>query len=390
MNRPLFYIVWIIGAVLLLFYSFTQIDLSLTLNKVPVWITIQQYYKQIGWFDRATSFVLFSRIMIFLGGLYVWSLYIVKKGLVTRRDVWIVIFIISGILFFSYNAFSYDFFNYIFDAKILSVYHQNPYQHKALDFPGDPMLTFMRWTHRTYPYGPSWLVLTVPLTIGIKYFLVTYFLFKLLMVGAFLGTCYFIEKILLLTKNKYSVFNLTLFALNPLIVIESIVSAHNDIVMIVFAMISLYLLLKEKFIFSFLLLIFSIGIKFGTAVLLPIWLLYFIYRKKSLFNKHSLLFLLLSLLMVVPVVLATIRTNYQPWYLIGFFAFVSLVRYRIFVATSLFCLSLFSLAIYGPYIAEGSWNNALLPQLYLLNFSTLGFVSEALLLIIIFEFYYKN
>jgi len=96
---------------------------------------------------------------------------------------------------FSYNAFSYDY-STIFDARIISHYQLNPYFHRPSDFVGDPMLNFHALDSAHYPYGPSWLVLTVPLTfIGMDYFLPTFFLFKILMALSFLGSCYLIYKI---------------------------------------------------------------------------------------------------------------------------------------------------------------------------------------------------
>ena len=76
--------------------------------------------------------------------------------------------------------------------KYLTFIHQNPYFHKASDFPNDPMLNFMRWTHRLYPYGPSWLILTVPLSfIGLNFFLPTFFLFKIMIGFIFFGKLLF-------------------------------------------------------------------------------------------------------------------------------------------------------------------------------------------------------
>src|SRR3989304_7437151 len=187
---------WIISAISLLLYSFTQVDLSLTLSQVSIWQGIQKFFQQIGYFNRPLSTALYLVIIIFMFALYLKTLDMVQNNLLTRKYLWKIILVISVALFFSYNAFSYDFFNYIFDAKIVTFYHQNPYEHKALDYPGDPMLSFMHWTHRTYPYGPMWLLLTVPVSfIGFGYFLVTFYLFKLLMVGSFIWSVYLIRRI---------------------------------------------------------------------------------------------------------------------------------------------------------------------------------------------------
>src|SRR3972149_7469943 len=213
MNKFIFY-GWIISSVGLLLYSFTQVDLSLTLSQVSVWQTIQKLLQQIGYFNRPLSTLIFLLIMFLMFTLYALTLNFVKNNIFDGRAVWKIIIFVSVILFFAYNAFSYDLFNYIFDAKIVTYYNQNPYEHKALDYPGDPMLSFMHWTHRFFPYGPTWLGLTAPLSfIGMQFFLPTFFLFKILISMSFLGTVFFIGKILQKVYPDNEVFIVAFFAL---------------------------------------------------------------------------------------------------------------------------------------------------------------------------------
>ena len=228
--------------VALFLYSFTQVDLSLTLSKVSIFQTLEKSFQQIGYFNRPLSTVIFVSILALMFTYYLYFLLQTYKKRIKTKDIWILIIATSAILAFSYNAFSYDLFNYIFDAKIVTHYHQNPYFHKALDYPGDPMLSFMQWTHRLYPYGPVWLILTIPLSfIGSNIFLLTFFLFKFFLTGCYLGSAYLVYLINKKILPEYKDFNLVLFALNPLVIIESLVSSHNDIVMVLFALLGLYL-----------------------------------------------------------------------------------------------------------------------------------------------------
>ncbi|MDE2026022.1 MAG: hypothetical protein KGJ07_06005, partial [Patescibacteria group bacterium] len=197
--RLLRFLFWgyIVVIVLLSLYSFTQIDLSLTLSRLSAWQVIEKFFQYIGYFQRPLSTVLYVSLLLLLVGFYTVFVRLAGQKKLSFSFTWKLILIVGVILFFSYNAFSYDFFNYIFDAKIFTHYHLNPYLYKALDFPGDPMLSFMHWTHRTYPYGPVWLLATFPLSfLGFQYFLPTFFLFKALVVGSFLGTVYFLDKTL--------------------------------------------------------------------------------------------------------------------------------------------------------------------------------------------------
>src|SRR3990167_8613080 len=329
---------WIFISIALLLYSFTQVDLSLTLSQVSIWQGIQKFFQQIGYFNRPLSTVLFLGIIGGMFALYGITLSLIRKNIIDRKLLWKIIIFVSVILFFSYNAFSYDLFNYIFDAKIVTYYGQNPYEHKALDYPGDPMLSFMHWTHRVYPYGPIWLLITVPFSyIGLQFFLPTFLLFKLLIIGSFIGTVHYIEKISQKLFPSDSMFNTIFFALNPLVIIESLVSAHNDIVMMFFAMMATYLLIEKKYALSFLVLLLSVGIKFSTLFLVPIFLYVLIlnYKKKSV--DWERIFLLESIVMIIAVIFSSARTELQPWYflwVVPFAAFISRKK-LLFIPTSI-------------------------------------------------------
>lgn len=350
MTRFIFY-GWIVAAIALLLYSFTQVDLSLTLSQVSVWQIIQKFFQQIGYFNRPLSTILFIGIIVFMFALYLVTLDMVRNNLLTRKLLWRIIIIISVILFFSYNAFSYDFFNYIFDAKILTFYNQNPYEHKALDYSGDPMLSFMHWTHRTYPYGPVWLLLTVPLSfLGLGYFLLTFYLFKLLIAISFIGSAYFVEKI----SKKLEInplFSLSVFALNPLVVTESLVSAHNDIVMAFFALVSVFYFFEKKIIHSIASLALSVAIKFATVFIIPALLLDLVFKV----NKETVLRAII-ISMLVALAIATGRTNFQPWYLLFVIPFASLIANKYYVMIPIIIVSLFALLQYVPFLYLGNWN----------------------------------
>lgn len=282
----------------------------------------------------------------------------VKEKKIDKRTIWSLIIAVTVILTFSYNAFSYDLFNYIFDAKIVTFYHQNPYLHKALDYSADPMLSFMHWTQRTYPYGPVWIGLTAPISfIGIQFFLPTFFLFKIFISACFLGTVFFISKILQKVSSEDELFGVAFFALNPLVVIESLVSAHNDIVMMFFAIWALYLSMNMKYARSILLFILSVGIKFATAFVLPVylWILY-LQKKKKIVN-WQLLFTVMAVIMIIPVILASFRTNFQPWYLLNILPFAALVSRKHYVFIPVIIVSFFAIFEYLPFLYLGNWNN---------------------------------
>lgn len=351
-----------IALLLLLFlYSFTQIDLSLTFSRIDFLRNLVKSFQYIGYFNRPLSGSLYLMLIMALYIFYFLFLYFASKKGLTKNYIWKVVIATAAILAFSYNAFSYDLFNYIFDAKIFTFYHQNPYLHKALDFPGDQMLSFMRWTHRVYPYGPLWLAITVPLSFaGFQFFLPTFFLFKLLMGASFVGSVYFVGKILQKIAPDKENFGLVFFALNPLILIESLVSSHMDIVMIFFALWAFYLLLNKKYLFAFVLLFISIGIKFATVFLVPVFLIVLFQKNKV--KSWSFIFGLATVLMVAAVVAVSLRTNFQPWYLVLAIPLAFLIAHRYFVILPTMILSFGALLTYAPFLYLGNWDKPV-PQI---------------------------
>ncbi len=371
----------------LFFYSYTQVDLSLTLSRISLWQTIEKSFQYIGYFNRPLSTYLYLGILLLLFGFYVYFLKLVEKSKLKRQYIWLIIFTLSVILTFSYNAFSYDIFNNIFDAKIFTHYQLNPYAYKALDFPHDPMLSFMHWTQRTYPYGPFWLLFSVPLSyFGLQIFLVTFFLFKILATVSFLGAAYFVEKITHKINPKTSLFSLILFALNPLVIIESLVSAHNDITMFFLALWSIWLLIDNKSVRSILLLILSVGVKFTTIFLAPIYLYVFISNKLKKKINWNIMFFLFSTFMIIPIFIASFRTNFQPWYLLYFICFAVLPKARYFTVIPIIVMSLFGLLEYVPFLYQGDWN-APIPTI--LNILTDAGISVSLLLILVIFLHMK-
>ncbi len=353
----------------LFLYSFTQVDLSLTLSQLSLWQIVQKKLQYIGYFQRPIATDLYIVILLLLFSFFFFFQKLVKQNKITQKKLWIGIIVTVIVLGFSYNAFSYDIFNYIFDAKLVTHYQVDPYRYRALDFPKDPMLPFMRWIHRTYPYGPVWLAVTVPLSyLGMNYFLLTFFLFKTLMAVSYLGSVYFISKIAKKMGNA-SLFPIVFFALNPLVIIESLVSAHNDIVMMCFALAACYFLLTKKYFFALLFLLLSIGVKFATIFLIPAFLLYLLFEYKKKPIRPENFFLLATFGMIIAIVLASVRTNFQPWYLLYAFPFAAPVSHKYFVRIPVIIFSFFALLEYVPYLYTGNWNNPVPQILFFLTLS---------------------
>ncbi len=344
---------WIVFFGVLFLYSFTQIDLGLTLTRASFFQVVQTSFQYIGYFIRPLSTYLFIGIVLCGSVLYALTLYRIYKKKFSLKSVWILV-ILGSFLAFSYNAFSYDFFNYIFDAKIVTVYGENPYVKKALDYPADPMLGFMHWTHRTYPYGPVWLGITVPLSfVGMGYFSITFLLFKILSLLSYVLSAVLIGKICRKTKLTQPALAIAFFALSPFVLIEGLVSAHIDLPMMVLALLGVYLLFVQKKYSAWIVLLVSAGVKFATIFLLPLFA-WFPFSKRP--NKEFIFILLSIILMCIGTYLQSARTNFQPWYFLLVLPFAALLASRLYIAVPVILFSVLVLFQYVPFLYTGNFD----------------------------------
>lgn len=354
----LIFIGYLLVILSLFLYSYTQVDLSLTLSRASIYQTIEKGFQYIGYFNRPLSTELYCAILILLFLFYSLFLFLAKKSQITLKNTWKIILITAGILTFSYNAFSYDLFNYIFAAKLIFHYHQNPYLVHALDFPKDPMLSFMHWTHNTYQYGPFALFITLPFYIlGFGYFLLTFYLFKILSTACFIGSVYFLQKILQKVNPAHEILGTILYALNPLVLIELVVSAHNDGIMMFLALMGIYFVLKKQWVWGVMALIASALTKEVTVLLFLPAVILFVQQffKKKFFSDTLFLYSCIGV-MVLGYVYAIHQLGIQPWYIIWVLPFVFIVKIpKVLLAGTIgYCLGM--LLRYVPFLWQGDWN----------------------------------
>ncbi|MBI4062468.1 hypothetical protein HY410_00945 [Candidatus Gottesmanbacteria bacterium] len=318
----------------LFLYSYTQVDLNLTLSSISVWQTIQKSFQYIGFFRRDISSGIFLFLLTGLTILYVWSV----NSAMSEKLFWKIVLVTATILLFSYPAFSYDIYNYMFTAKTVLVYHTSPYTIVPLQLTGvEPWLNFMRWTHLPSAYTPLWILMTLPpYLFGFGIFLLILWNMKLLIIGFYLLTTYMIGKILGEVDHEKRILGMTIFALNPLILIESVISPHNDIVMMGLALTAWYAR-------SWLLLAASVGLKLMTGALFPVAALGW-HRKLAFFA------------MIAGLVYVIWDREVLPWYWVWIMPFVALLpRSRTLFTLSL-GVSIGLLLRYLPYLYLGNWD----------------------------------
>lgn len=349
-------------------YSWALVDPNITLFDSQIWVIFRERMIHLGYYQRELSSFYYIVQIFLLFILHHISIKRYKKISLNQ-----VLIITSATLLISYPFLSHDFFNYLFDAKIITTYHQNPYFHKALDYPQDSWLRFMHWTHRTYPYGPSWLFFTlIPSFLAFGKFILNFIFFKMMIVGL-----YIISTLLLNKLNKRWAI---IIATHPLILVEGLINAHNDMVGLSLAIIGIYFLSKKSK-WSSIFFILSAGIKYITGALLI-----FIHRKPKhtdslqIMRKSAFVGLVGTICIMLYL---TFYSEIQPWYFLAILVFYPFFEKQLNQLSLFFAGLLFS---YYPYIRFGGWadeGNVLIKHQIILFFFILNSVYLAIN-------YYKN
>lgn len=306
------YALWIFSTVI---YSFGFIDRNLPFITHPVFQSLQQPLGAIIYEKREWAGLLY---IVFISGLFICYLYFLrnKTGLsrITSNPVGFFLVVATGFIL-SFPALSYDIFNYMTTARIAFLHQENPYIVMPVEIPNEPWLAFTRGANKVALYGPTWLVLTwLPYVFGFGHIVATIYSFKILILIFYLIMLRFIY---IITNDLR---NVIFFALNPLVLIEVLVSAHNDIVMMVLALGSLIFVQSEKTstrLSGYFLYILSVFVKGATLVLFP---MVFIFRLNG-----TKLYVTAWCLMFAAFLASPFREELYPWYAVWFLSFAAII-----------------------------------------------------------------
>lgn len=331
-HRQVLVILYAVALGIFTLYSYALVDPNITLLNHPIWEIFRNAMVQLGYHNRQTSWSIYLGLILALYAFH----YIFMKD--KKIDALRLSILIGSVLLLSYPFLSHDMFNYMFDARILTKYGMNPYSHKAAEFTRDPWLQFLQWTHRSYPYGPVYLPLTLFVSLfTFGKFLLNFILFKSLSVVFYVAGTYILGKM----KKEWALF----FATNPLILVEGIINGHNDLIAVSLGLFGVYYLAKKDGLNTKarLFFILSAGIKYITAPII-------ILQKNR--ENIQMINILAFTGMLGLVLYLSIASEIQPWYYLNFFIFIP------YFFTSIKKFSLFSFGLlvsYYPFIALGGW-----------------------------------
>ena len=208
-----------------------------------------------------------------------------------------------------------DIYTYVFSSRLLPIWGANPYTIPFDNFPQDPIYQQVKtmWSSFTVIYGPLFLHIGAVINlIGQNSFNILISLFKATLIGANIANSLLIYK---LTNSKKALF---LYGSSPLIIFELAGNGHLDSILILFLLISFFLLSKKPT-FGFTSLTASVLIRYFTIVLAPFFSIYILHKGIRSFA----LALVLSLVLVIGVYIPFWTSPYIFDYLISYYNEVS-------------------------------------------------------------------
>ena len=346
-------------------FSYAYVDLNLTLSKNQLINAFVGVMQQLGYFHRPQATAIYLMFLIFAFSFFILNLWLFYRKKISQKYLKVATVANTLILILAYPFLSSDLFNYLFDAKIILKYHLSPYTHRALDFPQDEWIRFMRWVHRYSPYGPLWLGMSIiPAALGFGKFILNFLTFKI-----FIGTFHLINSLLIyktlkVINPKFTLIGTSFYALNPLFLIEGVANAHNDLILATFLILPAYFLAVNKKIWAIPTILAGVFIKYIPLLNFP-WVIWHLFAKRK--NLASFIWLNLATMALFTYLYSSFRitvpfvssgatqVQFQPWYLFWTLPFVAiLVRFDLIViATS---LAFGALLRYLPYLYFGDWS----------------------------------
>jgi putative effector of murein hydrolase LrgA (UPF0299 family) len=193
---------------------------------------------------------------------------------VSTRSAWLIVIggvvIFAVILLFMYPYDAADLFDNIMHGRIISVYHANPFRDIPAQFASDPFYPYIGWRKSISAYGPGWETLAaLSARLAGDDLIVNVVVFKAVLVAFLAGCGGLIVLILRRLAPERALAGLVLFIWNPVVVYETIGQGHNDVAMLFWMLLAIWLLLKQRYTLAILALLIGALFKFIPLLFIP-------------------------------------------------------------------------------------------------------------------------
>jgi hypothetical protein len=206
-----------------------------------------------GYTDLRPYFLLLGLTFIALSGVY---LYAVRRVFRTSSKIhitsrWLLLPLVGATIFgitllFLPALFSNEVYSYIFNGRLLTIYHVDHMHAAPAQFQQDPYLAWISQPNMRNIYGPLWMIIA-SLLVGMGNGPIAALLcFKGLALLSHLANCVLIWIILSKLAPARRLLGTFLYAWNPLALIELAGSGHHDGMLITLLLLATWLSVQQK------------------------------------------------------------------------------------------------------------------------------------------------
>jgi alpha-1,6-mannosyltransferase len=130
-------------------------------------------------------------------------------------------------------VFSRDVYSYVAYGRIAGLHGANPYVRTPIEFAADPVLSLVghKWVDTPAVYGPLFTGLSSVLTRAVRSIPALVSMFRAMAVAASLATLALIAWTVRRERPERAAFAATAFALNPVVLFQSVGGGHNDLLL---------------------------------------------------------------------------------------------------------------------------------------------------------------
>jgi len=286
----------------------------------------------------------FLVLLVALFALQIFLLFTKRYKFLSAKNLFWVAGTATFFFSLSYPFLSRDLFTYLFSAKMVLFYHVNPFVVPPMNFLQTDLWVGMAHNIEfPYAYGPVSLIYSLlpMLLFSGRRFILNYFGYKLMNAAVFYLAGFLLFK---LNEKDKKIFAYWFF--NPLLIVELLINAHNDLLMIGLFVVAVYYLFKGSKLKAWLVFLVSVLTKYFSVVALPVMFL----GKK---NK-PLYFKILSLASLVFLLVQRIR-NVLGWYYTWLYMFLPLAKLKVQSWIFISLAGMVLLAHYYPFVKWGFW-----------------------------------
>lgn len=185
----------------------------------------------------------------------------------------LVIWIVLLIALITPTFFSKDIFSYLIVAKNTAIYHINPYFISIGGNPDNPWTKFigdMWWKDIASPYGPLFQLFVIPFGfLATKSLLAAAYVYKIVNLFLFALIVLTLREIIRIQKMDNA--SVALFAINPAIVINLVMEAHNETLMLLLVSLALLYAIRNEYVSGLAAFGGAIAIKYYPIIILPVF-----------------------------------------------------------------------------------------------------------------------